>query len=306
MVKVHFKDDDDLIDIRFDNVFKAVFARDTPLSNAALSRLVSALIGRELQVASISANEPPVGSLRDRQIRFDISCRALSGELVNVEMSLNPDAFEPVRLEYHAGRLFSGQDIRGSDKSYDDLKEAYQIAILAKKRLFPDDAFLHTFEYYDPAHAVSLNGKSRIIALELSKLDKIVEKPAVEMSPQESWAVYFRYLTDRKKRRKINEILELEEGIAMASEVLISISKEEREQAWLRSREKYELDTQSKLVHAKREESKKWQGVVAERDAALADQAAALAEKDAQIADQAAALSDQAAQIAELRAKLQL
>ena len=47
------------------------------------------------------------------------------------------------------------------------------------------------------------------------------------------------------------------------------------------------------------EERKKWQGVVAERDAALADQAAALAEKDAQIADQAA-------QIAELRAKLRL
>ena len=75
--KIFFNDDDDLIDIRFDNVFKAVFARDTQLSNAALSKLVSALIGRELQVESINANEPPVGSLTDRQIRFDISCRAL-------------------------------------------------------------------------------------------------------------------------------------------------------------------------------------------------------------------------------------
>ena len=202
MAKIRFNDDDDLIDIRFDNVFKAVFARDTTLSNAALSKLVSALIGRELQVESINANEPPVDSLRDRQIRFDISCRAVSGELVNVEMSLNPDAFEPVRLEFHVGKLFTGQDIRGTDKSYDDLKEAYQIAILARKHFFPDDVFLHTFEYYDPAHAVSLNGKSRIITLELSKLDEIVEKPAGEMSSQESWAVYFRYLTDRKKDRK--------------------------------------------------------------------------------------------------------
>ena len=194
MTKIHFKDDDDLIDIRYDNVFKAVFTRDTPASKGALSKLVSALIGWEISIVAINANEPPIDNIRDRQIRFDISCKAVSGELVNVEMSLNPDFFEPVRLEFHAGKLFTGQDIRGTGKSYNDLKRAYQIAILAKKRLFPDDVFLHTFEYYDPAHSLSLNGKSRIITLELSKLDRIVEKPAGEMSSQESWAVYFRYL----------------------------------------------------------------------------------------------------------------
>ena len=38
-----------------------------------------------------------------------------------------------------------------------------------------------------------------------------------------------------------------------ASEVLLSISRDEIEQARLMSELKYELDTQSKLVHAKRE-----------------------------------------------------
>ena len=47
--------------------------------------------------------------------------------------------------------------------------------------------------------------------------------------------------------------MELEEGIAMASEVLITISKDEVERARLLSELKYELDTQSNLVHAKRE-----------------------------------------------------
>ena len=252
MAKIRFEEDDDLIDIRFDNVFKAVFTRDTPLSNAALSKLVSALIGRELRVTSINVNEPPIENLRDRQISFDIRCKAENGELVNVEMSFNPDNFEPVRLEFYAGKLFTGQDIRGTDKAYGDLKEAYQITILAKKQFFPDEVFLHTFEYYDPVHKISLNGKSWIITLELSKLDKIVEKPAGEMSAQESWAVYFQYLTDTRKRQKINDILEREEGIAMASEVLINISKDEIEQAWLMSELKYELDTQSKLAYAKR------------------------------------------------------
>ena len=77
------------------------------------------------------------------------------------------------------------------------------------------------------------------------------------MNAKEYWAVYFRYLTDKDKRRKINEILEREEGIAMASEVLLTISKDEIERARLMSEYKYELDTQSILVHARREGEKK-------------------------------------------------
>ena len=68
-VKVQFKETDDLIDIRYDNVFKAVFARDNPLSRQALSRLISALIGREVSVKNINTNEPPIDNLRDRQSR---------------------------------------------------------------------------------------------------------------------------------------------------------------------------------------------------------------------------------------------
>jgi hypothetical protein len=46
--------------------------------------------------------------------------------------------------------------------------------------------------------------------------------------------------------------MEREEGIAMASEVLMTISKDEVERARLRSEYKYQMDMQSKLVHAKR------------------------------------------------------
>jgi predicted transposase/invertase (TIGR01784 family) len=73
------------------------------------------------------------------------------------------------------------------------------------------------------------------------------------MNAQEHWAIFFRYLPDKAKRGKINEIIECEEGIAMASEVLMTISKDEVERARLMSEYKYQLDTQSKLVHAKRE-----------------------------------------------------
>jgi hypothetical protein len=87
--------------IQFDNVFKAVFTKNTPASQGALSKLISAPIGQAISVTAISANEPPIDNLRDRQIRFDIACKAENGEPVNVEMSLNPDPFETV----HASRI---------------------------------------------------------------------------------------------------------------------------------------------------------------------------------------------------------
>jgi len=133
-----------------------------------------------------------------------------------------------------------------------ELSRNDQIAILAKERFFKDKKFLHSFEYYDSVNGVSLNGKSRIITLELSKLGGIVEKSTDEMSAQELWAVFFQYLPDVSKRQKINEIIAREEGIAMASKVLKSISKDEKERARLMSEYKYAVDLQSKLVTAKR------------------------------------------------------
>jgi predicted transposase/invertase (TIGR01784 family) len=253
LTKIQFTENDDLLDIRKDNVFKAVFTKDIPASRAALGKLVSALIGREVPIDAIYANEPPIDNLNDRQIRFDIFCKAGDGELVNVEMSLNPKSFEPVRLEFYAGKLFIGQDIHGNDRNYDDLKQAYQIAILANERFFLDKIPLHTFEYYDPLNKVSLNGRSRIITLELSKLGEVVEKPIRDMNTPELWGTFFQYLRDKSKRGIINEIMNQEEGIAMASEVLMTISRDEEERFRLLSEEKYILDTQSNLSWERRE-----------------------------------------------------
>jgi predicted transposase/invertase (TIGR01784 family) len=253
LTKIYFTENDDLLDIRKDNVFKAVFTKDMPESHAALGKLVSVLIGRELSIITIYSNEPPIDNLRDRQIRFDIYCKAEDGELINVEMCLNPKPYEPVRLEFHVGKLFTGQDIRGIDKNYKDLKQAYQIAILANKSFFKVEIPLHTFEYYDPLHDISLGGRSRITTLELSKLGIVVEKPIKVMETPERWGAFFQYLPDKSKRSIINEIIAQEEGIAMASEVLITISKDEEERFRLLGEEKYILDTQSDRAYEREE-----------------------------------------------------
>jgi hypothetical protein len=39
-------------------------------------------------------------------------------------------------------------------------------------------------------------------------------KPVAEMTASERWTVFCRYITDKTRREKINEILEQEEGAA--------------------------------------------------------------------------------------------
>jgi len=241
-----------VLDIRYDQVFKGVFTKDTAESRGALSALISALIGRTVKVETIIANEPPVDDLRQRYLRFDVVCRTEESELVNVEMSFNPDANEPVRLEYHAARLFVEQDIHGENKDYDDLKETYQIAILAKKNFFTDEELIHDFIYYDPKTRVSLGGKTRIITVELIKTKPIVDKPIEEMTTAELWAVFFEYLTDEEKRAKIIDIINREEGIAMAVETLSNITQNEVEYARMCTLLKSELDWQSRETNARR------------------------------------------------------
>jgi len=247
------RDGEQILDIRYDPVFKAVFTKDTSNSRGALSKLISALIGRNVEVEVIIANEPPIDDTRQRYLRFDVVCKTKEGEFVNVEMSFNPNAGEQVRLEYYVARLFVGQSIHGEGKSYYDLKETYQIAILAKYQFFPDEELIHNFLYYDPKTHVSLGGKTRIITIELVKTEPVAEKPVEEMTNSELWAVFFQYLTDEGKRDKIIEIINREEGIAMAVETLSNITQDEIEYARMTTLIKSELDYRTGMFEAKSE-----------------------------------------------------
>jgi len=247
---VPFRDGERILDIRYDEVFKAVFTRDTSASRGALSKLISALIGRTVEVETIVTNEPPIDDLRQRYVRFDVVCKTEKGELINVEMSFNPSSDEQVRLEYHVARLFVGQDIHGKDKKYDDLKKTYQITILAKEKFFPDKNLTHNFLYYDPDTRVSLEGRTRIITVELVKTKPIVDKLVEEMTNAELWAVFFQYLTDEKKRDKIIEIINHEEGIAMAVETLGTFTQNEIDYIRQTTLIKSELDWRSRIGDA--------------------------------------------------------
>jgi predicted transposase/invertase (TIGR01784 family) len=247
-----FGDGQRILDIRYDPVFKAVFTRDNAESRKALSGLISALIGRTVTVEAIVANEPAIDYMCEKKIRYDIRCKSKDGEPINVEMLFHPVDDELNRLEYYASKLLVGQDIAGIEKSYSDLKETYQISILAQRRFFPDKYLTHAFQFYDPEIRVSLDGKIRIITLELEKSAMFIDKPVQEMSRAEIWAAFFQYLTNGAKREIIKEIIAREEGIAMAINALCQITANEEEDARLTTALKNQLDWKAGIVGAER------------------------------------------------------
>jgi predicted transposase/invertase (TIGR01784 family) len=252
MKLVQFTEDDRLLNPCWDNVFKAVFTKESPESRGALCNLLSAIIRRDVKVLSVTANEPPIDNIRDRQILFDISVKLDNGELSNIEMTMHTRTFELLRLEYYAGKLYLTQDIRGAGRGYHNLQKTYQIS-LVNTSVVDDPSFIHEFEYYDRTRDISLHGHSLIITVELSKLTDIVKKPIAEMSAVERWAVFFRYCLDGEKRDLINALMRHEEGITMASEALLTVSKDEITRARLLSEYKFEVDLQSDMAAAKQE-----------------------------------------------------
>ena len=249
---VQFSPEDDILDIRYDNVFKATFTRNTPNARASLAALISAAIDVPVMVDTILQNEPAPEDIRDRQIRFDIHCRAIDGQLINVEMTMYPDQFEPLRIEFFTGKLHTSQDIRGINSDYSNLKPTYHISILAKRNLVDDKRYNHRFEYYDSEARLSLGGQTHIITIELAKAYNVAEKDVNEMSTLERWIMFLVNSSDQGKREMVNQILKSEGGISMAAETLLTISKDENERARLLNEYRIILDYQSGLSAAEK------------------------------------------------------
>ena len=73
------------------------------------------------------------------------------------------------------------------------------------------------------------------------------------MTHAELWAVFFQYLTDEEKRGKIIEIINQEEGIAMAVKTLGTFTQSELDRMRENSLIKGELDWQCDMTEARRE-----------------------------------------------------
>jgi len=238
--------DSDLFDPRYDYVAKRILTAENPESKQALIDLINSSLklvsGETIIDLTVINSELPVDSKNYKKSRFDIRARFQNGEQGIIEVEWGKKDNFKKRSQLIISKAYSEQDI--SNKTYNDLKRCYLICIVDHTLFEGDEEYFRDGMFRD-ANGNPITDDQIIIFLELSKIGKLLDKPVAELTDIECWLLFFKYAADKSKREMLNKIMEREEGVSMATQILQTISKDERERSLYQSHLIYELDQRS-------------------------------------------------------------
>lgn len=236
-----------------DRVFKLILTDEK--GKPGLINLISGIIGREVADVTVHENELPPGDTMEKAERFDVNCTIKDGSQLNLEMQASRMAEDTDgqhnnlkgKSIYYLTGLHSSQPSKG-EKRYDRLARSYQITFCSYT-VFPNTLdYVNSFSMRHDVTNELLSDAIHITFVELSKLEKILEKSVDDMTTLDKWSVFFRYAPDPNYRETVNRVIESEEVLTVAGELLMSISQNERERAIFRSRRKFQTDYDSDMA----------------------------------------------------------
>lgn len=248
--------DADILPPSDDRVFKLILT--APEAKPGLMNLISSVIGRSVVDVTLHANELPPGDTKEKAERFDVNCKIDDGSQINLEMQSSRIQEDldgqhknlKGKSIYYLTDLHSSQPARGLQR-YDSLAKTYQITFCSYT-VFPNTTeYVNSFSLRHDITGEQLSDAISINFVELSKLKGVLAKDVSDMSILDKWSVFLQYAPDPRQRELVNRIIESEEVLTMASELLMSISQDERERAIFRSRRKFQTDMQSNLATAR-------------------------------------------------------
>jgi len=238
-----------------DRVFKLILTSED--AKPVLMDLISALIGRSVVAVEVRNNEMPPGDTEEKAERFDVNCRIDDGTQVDLEMQASRIQEDSDgrhqnlkgKSIYYLCDLHSSQPSKGV-RRYDRLAQTYQVTFCSYT-VFPDRAeYVNSFSMRHDKDNELLSDAIHVVYVELSKLREIMKKSVSDMTDLEKWAIFFQYASEPTYRETVNQVIASKEVLQMAGELLMSISKDERERAVFRSRRMYQTDLQSDLATA--------------------------------------------------------
>jgi predicted transposase/invertase (TIGR01784 family) len=237
-----------LFDPKIDLVFKTMFTSEAKESNEALKDFLGSVLSKRVNAAVIRQNEPAVFGLNEKSLKLDIFVTFNDGEDADIEMQMRLVAGFGARIEYNLCKLHSTQEIKG--KEYDELKPAYAIVVLANGSLAGSPDLMTEYMYSSPKSGVLPGARTRIILMELAKLDPA--KPVEELTASEMWGMFLKFANDPDKKPAIKQIIESREGVRMGAQVLQQISDDRDKRIELYLRMKAEADIESNRLAAAR------------------------------------------------------
>jgi len=237
-----------------DRVFKLILT--SPEAKQGLMNLISGIIGRNVVDVALYPNEPPTGDTEEKAERLDINCKIDDGSQVNLEMqSSRLKEFLDGQFKNFKGKsVYYLTDLHSSQPSkglrYDQLARTYQITFCSYT-VFPNQPdYVNSFSLRHDTTGELLCDAIQLFFVELSKLKGILEKPVSEMTVLDKWSLFLQYAPDPAHREKVNEVIESEEVLTVAGNLLMSISQDEVERAIFRSRKKFQTDYASDMATA--------------------------------------------------------
>lgn len=245
--------DADILPPSDDRVFKLILT--SPESKQGLMNLISSIIDRVVVDVVLLPNELAPGDTEEKAERLDVNCRIDNGSQINLEMQASHMVEDldgqhknlKGKSIYYLTDLHSSQPAKGL-RRYDRLAQSFQITFCSYTVFPATPDYVNSFSLRHDNTGELLSDAISLTFVELSKLDEILMKPVSSMTDLDKWSVFLHYAPDQKHREKVNEIIESEEVLQMAGNLLMSISQDEKERAIFRSRKKYQTDLQSNMA----------------------------------------------------------
>lgn len=236
-----------------DRVFKLILTH--PEAKQALMNLISSIIGRTVVDVVLLPNELAPGDTEEKAARFEVNCKIDDGSQVNMEMQASRMQEDmggqhnnlKGKSVYYLTDLHSSQPSKGV-RRYDRLARTYQITFCSYTIFSDQPDYVNSFSLRHDATGELLCDAIQLVFVELSKLTALLDKPVSEMTDLDKWSLFLQYAPDQTHREKVNEVIESEEVLQMAGNLLMSISQDEVERARFRSRRKFQTDYQSDMA----------------------------------------------------------
>jgi predicted transposase/invertase (TIGR01784 family) len=262
----------------YDTLFKMLFVKYPEL----LKRFVAAVLGTapgSIAEFVIRNPEMPPEALGEKFCRLDIHM-TVDGMRVNLEVQVKNEGDYPERSLYHWARVFSSALQSGGE--YSELPRTVIISILDES-VFGCAEYHSEFGSLEVRRHTPLTDKMALHYFEVRKLPKDID---VKDELQLMLSLFRAKTEEELKKLEGLEVPVVTQAIEAYREVTVSPEFKELE----RLRALALHNEASALAHAERKGAKKgakaervkWQGVVADREAALADKDAEIARLRAQ------------------------
>jgi predicted transposase/invertase (TIGR01784 family) len=248
--------DADILPPYDDRLFKVIMT--APEAKPVLMLVTSEIIRNSVVDVQVRNTELPVSDINEKAQRFDVSCLVNDNSQVDIEMQASRMKDETDRDNeiLRARSIYNLCDLHASQRSrgieYNRLNRTYQVTFCGYPIYEWHPDLIYRFDMRHETGNWLLHDAIQAVFVGLTKLGDVIKKPVERMTDMEKFSIFLRYADKPDYRDIVNRVIETKEALAVAGEVLMSVSKDERERAILRNRRIAQMDYDSNMLTAER------------------------------------------------------